>query len=109
MKRMISSYVGENAEFERQFLSGELEVELTPQVMASRLGCVCDFHSVCVCVCVCVVQGTLAERIRAGGAGVPAFYTPTAYGTLIHTGGAPIKYDSAGNTEIESQPREVRE
>ena len=43
--------------------------------------------------CVCV-QGTLAERIRAGGAGVPAFYTPTAYGTLVHTGGAPIKYDT---------------
>ena len=49
--------------------------------------------------CVCV-QGTLAERIRAGGAGVPTFYTPTAYGTLVHTGGAPIKYDSAGNIEI---------
>ena len=57
--------------------------------------------------CVCV-QGTLVERIRAGGAGVPAFYTPTAYGTLVHTGGAPIKYDSAGNIEIASQPREVR-
>ena len=56
---MISSYVGENKEFERQYLSGELEVELTP-------------------------QGTLAERIRAGGAGVPAFFTPTGYGTLVH-------------------------
>ena len=55
---MISSYVGENKEFERQFLSGELEVELTP-------------------------QGTLAERIAAGGRGVPAFYTPTGVGTLI--------------------------
>lgn len=53
---MISSYVGENKEFERQYLSGELEVELTP-------------------------QGTLAERVRAGGAGIPAFFTPTAYGT----------------------------
>ena len=52
IKRMISSYVGENKEFERQYLNGELEVELTP-------------------------QGTLAERIRAGGAGVPAFFTPT--------------------------------
>lgn len=79
---MISSYVGENAEFERQFLSGELEVELTP-------------------------QGTLAERLRAGGAGVPAFYTPTAFGTLVHTGGAPIKYDSDGNVLISSEPREV--
>lgn len=55
---MISSYVGENKEFERQYLHGELEVELTP-------------------------QGSLAERMRAGGAGVPAFYTPTAYGTLV--------------------------
>lgn len=52
IKRIIASYVGENAEFEKQYLSGELEVELTP-------------------------QGTLAERIRAGGAGIPAFYTPT--------------------------------
>lgn len=59
--KMISSYVGENAEFERQFLTGELSVELTP-------------------------QGTLAERVRAGGAGIPAFFTPTAYGTVIHTG-----------------------
>lgn len=58
---MISSYVGENAEFERQVLSGELEVELNP-------------------------QGTLAERIRAGGAGIPAFYTATGYGTEIADG-----------------------
>ena len=79
---MTSSYVGENAEFERQYLSGELEVELTP-------------------------QGNLAERIRAGGAGIPAFYTPTAYGTLIHHGGSPIKYDSKRNIEIASKPREV--
>ena len=56
IKRMISSYVGENKLFERQYLTGELEVELTP-------------------------QGTLAERLRAGGAGIPAFYTPTAAGT----------------------------
>ena len=55
---MISSYVGENATFEAQYLGGELEVELTP-------------------------QGTLAERVRAGGAGIPAFFTPTAYGTVI--------------------------
>jgi len=58
VKKMISSYVGENAEFERQLLSGELEVELTP-------------------------QGTLAEKIRAGGAGIPAFYTATGYGTEV--------------------------
>jgi 3-oxoacid CoA-transferase len=81
---MISSYVGENKEFERQYLSGELEVELTP-------------------------QGTLAERVRAGGAGIPAFFTPTAYGTIIHTGGAPIKYRPGGKTvEIPSPPREAR-
>ena len=61
VRRMVSSYVGENKEFERQFLAGELEVELNP-------------------------QGTLAERIRAGGAGIPAFYTPTGYGTLVAEG-----------------------
>lgn len=61
IKKMISSYVGENAIFESQFLNGELEVELTP-------------------------QGTLAEKIRAGGAGIPAFYTPTGYGTLVAEG-----------------------
>ena len=83
IKRMISSYVGENKEFEKQYLSGELEVELTP-------------------------QGTLAERIRAGGAGVPAFFTPTGYGTLVHKGGSPIKYTSTGEIEIASQPREHR-
>ncbi|HEY7112321.1 MAG TPA: CoA transferase subunit A [Thermoanaerobaculia bacterium] len=61
IKKMVSSYVGENAEFERQFLSGELEVELVP-------------------------QGTLAERMRAGGAGIPGFYTPTGVGTLVAEG-----------------------
>lgn len=61
IKKMVSSYVGENAEFERQFLHGELELEFNP-------------------------QGTLAERIRAGGAGIPAFYTKTGYGTLIAEG-----------------------
>lgn len=84
IKRMISSYVGENAEFERQFLSGELEVELTP-------------------------QGTLAERIRAGGAGIPAFFTPTGYGTLIQKGGAPIKYGSGGSIVEASPVKESRE
>ena len=82
IKRMISSYVGENVEFERQYLTGELEVELTP-------------------------QGTLAERLRAGGAGIPAFYTPTAFGTLVQQGGAPIKYNSNGEVMIASKPREV--
>ena len=61
IKKMISSYVGENKEFERQYLNGELEVELTP-------------------------QGTLAEKLRAGGAGIPAFYTQTGVGTLIAEG-----------------------
>ena len=61
INHVIASYVGENAEFERQFLSGEILLELTP-------------------------QGTLAERIRAGGAGIPAFFTPTGYGTLVHEG-----------------------
>eukprot|EP00911_Craspedida_sp_UC1_P002948 UC1_evm1s2151 len=84
IRRMISSYVGENAEFERQYLSGELEVELTP-------------------------QGTLAERIRAGGAGIPAFFTPTGYGTVIHEGGAPIRYHpDGGGVAVESAPREAR-
>jgi 3-oxoacid CoA-transferase subunit A len=61
IKKMIASYVGENKEFERQFLSGELEVELTP-------------------------QGTLAEKLRAGGAGIPAFFTKTGVGTLVAEG-----------------------
>jgi 3-oxoacid CoA-transferase subunit A len=61
IRKMMSSYVGENAEFERQFISGELEVELVP-------------------------QGTLAERMRAGGAGIPAFFTPTGVGTLVAEG-----------------------
>eukprot|EP00604_Paraphysomonas_vestita_P001432 CAMPEP_0174822156 /NCGR_PEP_ID=MMETSP1107-20130205/13838_1 /TAXON_ID=36770 /ORGANISM="Paraphysomonas vestita, Strain GFlagA" /LENGTH=407 /DNA_ID=CAMNT_0016040343 /DNA_START=359 /DNA_END=1582 /DNA_ORIENTATION=- len=81
---MISSYVGENKNFEKQYLTGELEVELTP-------------------------QGTLAEKLRAGGAGIPAFYTPTAYGTNIHTGGVPVKYNPDGTVAIYSKPREARE
>ncbi|KAG5678519.1 hypothetical protein PVAND_008186 [Polypedilum vanderplanki] len=86
IKRMIASYVGENAEFERQYLSGDLELELTP-------------------------QGTLAERIRAGGAGIPAFFTPTGTFTLIHEGGSPIKYVKGKNKEVEiaSAKREMRE
>ena len=52
-------------------------------------------------------QGTLAERVRAGGAGIPAFYTPTAYGTLVHQGGVPIKYNTDGTVAIPSEPREV--
>ena len=65
---MVSSYVGENKTFERLFLDGKLEVELTP-------------------------QGTLAERIRAGGAGIPAFYTPTGYGTMVAEGKETREFD----------------
>lgn len=68
ISKMISSYVGENAEFERQLLSGELEVELNP-------------------------QGTLAERIRAGGAGIPAFFVPAGYGTEVAEGKEAREFD----------------
>ena len=83
IRRMVSSYVGENKEFERQYLSGELEVELTP-------------------------QGTLAERLRAGGAGIPAFYTITGSGTQIAEGGLPWRYASDGSVEIASPAKDVR-
>ena len=70
--------------------------------------CLSDCVSVCPCLPIpSSLKGTLAERIRAGGAGIPAFYTPTAYGTLVHKGGAPIKYGSSGEVEVESQMREV--
>jgi 3-oxoacid CoA-transferase subunit A len=68
IRKMVSSYVGENAEFERQFLAGELEVEFTP-------------------------QGTLAERMRAGGAGIPAFFTPAGYGTIVAEGKETHEFD----------------
>jgi 3-oxoacid CoA-transferase subunit A len=83
IKKMVSSYVGENKEFERQYLSGELEVELTP-------------------------QGTLAERLRAGGAGIPAFYTPTGAHTAISDGGLPVLYDADGTVKKFSQKKEIR-
>lgn len=90
VRRMVSSYVGENKEFERQYLTGELELEFTP-------------------------QGTLAERLRAGGAGIPAFYTPTGVGTVISEGGSPIKYaapapggKAGAVVEIGSERKEVR-
>ncbi|HEX3907103.1 MAG TPA: CoA transferase subunit A [Mycobacteriales bacterium] len=84
IRRTVGSYVGENKEFERQFLSGELEVELVP-------------------------QGTLAERLRAGGAGIPAFYTPAGVGTQVADGGLPRQYDGDGGVSEASQPKEVRE
>ncbi len=82
--RMVSSYVGENKEFARQYLAGELEVELTP-------------------------QGTLAERLRAGGAGIPAFYTATGVGTQVAEGGLPWRYDDSGGVAVASPPKETRE
>jgi 3-oxoacid CoA-transferase subunit A len=84
LRRMVSSYVGENKEFARQYLSGELEVELTP-------------------------QGTLAERMRAGGSGIPAFFTATGVGTQVAEGGLPWRYDDAGNVLVSSPAKEVRE
>jgi len=83
IKKMISSYVGENAEFERQFLEGDLEVELMP-------------------------QGTLAEKIRAGGAGIPAFYTPTGAGTQVELGGLPTRYNTKRQPIAFSSPKESR-
>src|SRR6195952_4520764 len=84
IRRTISSFVGGNKELARLYLSGELEVELTP-------------------------QGSLAERLRAGGTGIPAFYTPTGVGTLVADGGIPVRYDSQGNVVQTSAPKEVRE
>uniref|UniRef100_A0A8C9EE91 Succinyl-CoA:3-ketoacid-coenzyme A transferase n=1 Tax=Phocoena sinus TaxID=42100 RepID=A0A8C9EE91_PHOSS len=81
---IVCLYLGENSLCEHRYLAGELELEITP-------------------------QGTLAERIRAGGAGVPAFHTPTACGTLAQEGGAPSKYLEDGHISTLSQPREVRE
>jgi 3-oxoacid CoA-transferase subunit A len=81
--RTISSFVGGNKELARRYLSGELEVELTP-------------------------QGTLAERLRAGGHGIPAFYTPTGVGTMVADGGIPIRYDAEGNVVLTSRPKETR-
>ncbi|MGB8946712.1 MAG: CoA transferase subunit A [Streptomyces sp.] len=81
--RVTGSYVGENKEFARQYLSGELEVELTP-------------------------QGTLAERLRAGGAGIPAFYTPAGVGTQVADGGLPWRYAPDGTVAVASPLKETR-
>jgi 3-oxoacid CoA-transferase len=85
VKRLISSYVGENKFLERQFLTGKLEVELTP-------------------------QGTLAERLKAAGSGIPAFYTPTGAGSIYAKGGIPIQYktDGSGEIAVASPARETR-
>ncbi|WP_446685998.1 CoA transferase subunit A [Nocardioides plantarum] len=83
LRRMIASYVGENREFARQYLAGELEVELTP-------------------------QGTLAERMRAGGSGIAAFFTRTGVGTQVAEGGLPWRYDDRGNVTVASPPKQTQ-
>ncbi|WP_338898126.1 CoA transferase subunit A [Streptomyces sp. TG1A-60] len=83
ISRVTGSYVGENKEFARQYLSGELEVELVP-------------------------QGTLAERLRAGGAGIPAFYTPAGVGTQVADGGLPWRYAADGGVALASPAKESR-
>lgn len=83
ISRVTGSYIGANKEFARQYLSGELEVELIP-------------------------QGTLAERLRAGGAGIPAFYTPAGVGTQVAQGGLPWRYNGHGGVALASPAKEVR-
>lgn len=80
IRRVVASYVGENKEFAHQYLSGELEVELTP-------------------------QGTLAERLRAAGVGIPAFFTMTGIGTQVATGGLPWLYGPDGSVAVASPPK----
>lgn len=82
--RVTASYIGSNKEFARQYLAGELEVELIP-------------------------QGTLAERLRAGGCGIPAFFTPAGVGTQVAGGGLPWRYDGEGGVAVASPPKETRE
>ena len=84
ISRVTGSYVGENKEFARQYLSGELEVELCP-------------------------QGTLAERLRAGGCGIPAFFTPAGVGSQIADGGLPWRYASDGTVAVASPAKEIRD
>jgi 3-oxoacid CoA-transferase subunit A len=83
IRRTTGSYVGENKEFARQYLAGELELELCP-------------------------QGTLAERMRAGGCGIAAFYTPTGVGTMVADGGLPLRYASDGSVAMASPAKETR-
>jgi 3-oxoacid CoA-transferase subunit A len=81
--RVTASYIGENRDFARRYLGGELEVELTP-------------------------QGTLAERMRAGGAGIPAFFTASGVGTMVADGGLPWRYGPDGEIAVKSPPKETR-
>jgi 3-oxoacid CoA-transferase subunit A len=83
LRRMVASYVGENKEFARQYLAGELEVELTP-------------------------QGTLAERMRAGGSGIAAFFTRTGVGTQVADGGLPWRYDENGTVVKASPEKQIQ-
>ncbi|MEV6360814.1 CoA transferase subunit A [Nocardia asteroides] len=83
IRRITASYVGENAEFARQYLTGELEVELTP-------------------------QGTLAEKLRAGGTGIPAFFTAAGVGTPVSDGGLPWRYRADGSVAVASPRKEIR-
>lgn len=83
LAKITSSYVGENKEFARQYLDGELEVELVP-------------------------QGTLAEKLRAGGSGIAAFYTRSGVGTQVAQGGLPMKYHADGSVAKASDPKDVR-
>ncbi|KAF2730221.1 hypothetical protein EJ04DRAFT_567960 [Polyplosphaeria fusca] len=82
--KMIASYIGDNKTFERMYLKGELDLELTP-------------------------QGTIAEKCAAGAAGVPAFYTPAAYGTIVQTGELPVRYNTDGTVSIMAKAKETRE
>ena len=84
ISRTIGSYIGSNKEYARQYLAGELSVEFTP-------------------------QGTLAERMRAGGAGIPAFYTTAGVGTQVVEGGLPVRYNADGTVAETSKPKETRE
>ena len=84
ISRTIGSYIGSNKEYARQYLAGELSVEFTP-------------------------QGTLAERMRAGGAGIPAFYATAGVGTQVAEGGLPVRYNADGTVAETSKPKETRE
>ncbi|MBG0857697.1 CoA transferase subunit A [Streptomyces spinoverrucosus] len=83
ISRVTGSYIGDNKEFARQYLAGELEVELIP-------------------------QGTLAERLRAGGSGIPAFFTPAGVGTPVAEGGLPWRYAADGSVAVASPTKEIR-
>ncbi|KAM7221925.1 coenzyme A transferase [Rhypophila decipiens] len=83
IKKMVASYIGENKTFEKMYLTGEVELELTP-------------------------QGTLAERCAAGGKGIPAFYTPAAFGTVVQTGELPLRNKPDGSPDVFSYPKDVK-